>query len=211
MVMAERPGTEHRVDILMEEYRVLYTLITLRLTSLDRRVPLAGASLAAFLGSVTVLPRDAQLVFLFGLPVALVWFLRATVNHARSAEDLLRRIEEIEREINRLCGEELLAFQSRHPSRGRQVGGRTATESVKAVFCSCALVLAACMYLAWTTSGESIGHLQAYAGYVAGVAIYLVGCVLTLGRYRYRKQGYGGRILDLDGRPMRQSVAGPPE
>jgi len=136
MVMAERPGTEHRVDILMEEYRVLYTLVTLRLTSLDRRVPLAGASLAAFLGSVTVLPRDAQLVFLFGLPVALVWFLRATVNHARSAEDLLRRIEEIEREINRLCGEELLAFQSRHPSRGRQVGGQTTTESVKTVFYS---------------------------------------------------------------------------
>lgn len=211
MVMAERPRTERRVDILMEEYRVLYTLVTLRLTSLDRRVPLAGASLAAFLGSVTVLPRDAQVVFLFGLPIALVWFLRATVNHARSAEDLLRRIEEIEREINRLCGGELLAFQSRHPSRGRQVGGRTAAESVKAVFCSCALVLAACMYLAWTTSGESIGHLQAYAGYLAGVAIYLVGCVLTLGRYRYRKQVYTGQILDVDGRSMRRSVVGPPE
>lgn len=192
----KRLGAERRVDILMEEYRVLYTLVTLRLTSLDRRVPLAGASLAAFLGSVTVLPSDAQIVFLFGLPIALVWFLRATVNHARSAEDLLRRIEEIEREVNRLCGEELLAFQSRHPSRGRQVGGRTASESVKAVFCSCLLVLAACMFLAWTTSGESVTHLQAYASYLGVVSLYLVGCVLTLRRYRYRKQT-SGRLVGM--------------
>lgn len=196
---SDKLDVQDRVDILMEEYRVLYSLVVLRLGSLDRRVPVAGGSLAAFLGSVTVLPLQAQVVFLTGLPFALIWFLRATINHARSAEDAFRRIDEIERHVNRLAGEELLAFQSRHPSRERAVGGRTSSETIRTVLGACLLVLAACLYLAYGFVDAPPSHRQAYAGYVIAIAAYLVACVWRLQRYRYRKQSSGDVLADSTG------------
>jgi hypothetical protein len=215
--MTERGGppsddaATRAIEVGTEEFRALYALVSLRLTSLDRRVPVAVASVGALLSGLAVLPRPSQLVLLATIPIGLIWFLRATVNHARSAEDVLRRIEELERLINELVGEELLGFQSRHPSRGRCVGGRTAAESVRSVFGACLVVMGACLFLAHETSGAERLWLAGYAGYAGAITGYLVWCLLGLRRYRYRKQVYGGRILGLDGRPMRRPVAGPPE
>ncbi len=207
----DRGSAPARMRIAGEEFRALYALVSLRLTSLDRRVPVAVASVGALLSGLSVLPRPSQLILLAAIPIGLIWFLRATINHARSAKDVLRRIEELERQINELVGEELLGFQSRHPSRGRCVGGRTAAESVRSVFGACLVVIGACLHLAHQTSGAERLWLAGYAGYAGVITGYLVWCTVGLRLHRHRKQVYGGRILDLDGRPMRRSVAGPPE
>ncbi len=131
------------IALLLEEYRAVYGLVTLRINALDRRVPGVGATLAAFLGGVTVLPSTAQLLVLFGLPIALVWYFRSVITHAQAFEDAVRRIDQIERDVNDLAGAELLRFQSRHPSRSRP-GGRTGRGTIQAVFAMCLLLLLAC-------------------------------------------------------------------
>lgn len=175
-----------RLALLMEEYRALYGLVPLRLQSLERRVPIAGATLAAFLGSVAVLPGEARVIFLIGMPLVLIWFLRTTLTHARSFEDLLRRIESIESRANKLAGEPLLGFQSSHPSRGKAVGGRTGAETVGSVLVGVAVMLGSCLFLA-----ERLGPLgpalrSGYAIYVATVAGSLISLGLSQRRYRYR-------------------------
>src|ERR1043165_4407131 len=122
-------GPKEKVEVLFQEYPALYRLAEFRLNSLDRRALAAWAALTAFLTTFTALNSDAQSALLLGAPMALLWLLRTTINHARSFEDALRRLDEIECTVNGLAGEELLAFQSRHPSRGGAVGGRTGTET----------------------------------------------------------------------------------
>lgn len=177
--------TQRRINLLMEEYKVLYSLVTFRMTSLDRRVPIATAALATFLGSIAAVPPASQAIFLIGLPLAQVWLVRTTINHARSFEDVLRRIDEIERRVNELTGEELLVFQSRHPSSGRATGGRTGMETVWTVYTTSLLMLGACGYLA--TLQMDILALKVYAGCCGLIAVYLTGLVLRLRRYRYVK------------------------
>src|SRR5689334_13420498 len=109
--------TELEAKALFEEYRALYSLVTFRMGALDRRLPVTAGSLTAVLSGLDVVSPDSQLILLVAVPLALVWFVRATVNHARSFEDVLRRIEQIERTINSLVGRPVLRFQSRHPSR----------------------------------------------------------------------------------------------
>src|SRR5882724_10094282 len=174
---AETPDHSQRaIDLLMEEYRVLYTLVTFRMTSLDRRVPIATAALATFLGSIAAVPPASQSIFLIGLPLAQVWLVRTTVNHARSFEDVLRRIDEIERRVNSLAGEELLVFQSRHPSSGKATGGRTGMETVWTVYTTALLMLAACVYLAAQHS-DSPRVIGGYAGACGVIAAYLTALV----------------------------------
>jgi hypothetical protein len=179
-----------RVKLLMEEYRALYAMVTFRNSSMERRVPIAGATLAAFLGAVTVLPMEARLIYLVGLPIALLFFLRTTINHARSVEDALRRIEEIEHRVNAYADEELLTFQSTHPSRLRVVGGRTGRESVRAVFVTCVLMLAACVFLFHQTAAVPSPLPVLYDAFVAVSALLLIYYLLELRDYRYRKQPY---------------------
>lgn len=176
------------VSILLEEYRALYGLVTFRMTSLDRRVPATGGTLAAFLGSVTIMPPAGQHVVLATLPIALFWFLRTTINHARSFEDVLRRLDEIEQQVNRLCGRDLLAFQSRHPSKDRAVGGRTGTETVRSVWWTSLVLLASSVYLSrfLTEVPGAIGEV--YVAYAAGVGVALTLAVIRHQRYRYLKQ-----------------------
>jgi hypothetical protein len=170
----------------MEEYRVLYTLVTFRMTSLDRRVPIATAALATFLGSIATLPQASQQIFLIGLPLAQVWLVRTTINHARSFEDVLRRIDEIERKVNELTGEEQLVFQSRHPSGGKATGGRTGAETVRTVYTTSLLMLGACAYLAQTTFPNPDVYLT-YAFGCGVIALHLTVSVFHLRRYRYLK------------------------
>lgn len=181
---------QEKVELLMREYQALYALVTFRNSSMERRVPIAGATLAAFLGAVTVLPMEARLIYLVGLPIALLFFLRTTINHARSVEDALRRIEEIEQAVNAYANEELLTFQSTHPSRLRVVGGRTGRESVRAVFVTCILMLAACTFLFHQTARVDPSLSILYDAYIAVSALLLIFYVFELREYRYRKQLY---------------------
>src|SRR4051812_30540686 len=95
-------GVELELNALFEEYRALYSIATFRMTALDRRMPVTAGAMAAVLSGLDVVSRDSQLLLLLGAPLALVWFVRTTVNHARSFEDVLRRIEQIERLVNDL-------------------------------------------------------------------------------------------------------------
>lgn len=174
------------INILLEEYKALYGLVTFRMSSLDRRVPIASAALATFLGSIAAVPPASQAIFLIGLPLAQLWLVRTTINHARSFEDVLRRIDEIERKINDLAGEPLLLFQSRHPSGGRATGGRTGAETVKTVYTSSMLMLGACVYLASMHPGLSL-VLHAYGVACGVIGLHLSMSMLALRRYRYVK------------------------
>jgi hypothetical protein len=168
-----------------EEYRAVYELALFRLNALDKRAPLTVAAFAGVLVSVQSLPASAQLLILLFLPPSLVWLMRTTVNHARSFEDALRRIEWLELSTNQRLGSEVLGFQSRHPSRGREVGGRTGTETVLAVLGSILLLLVVSTYQMQVTQ-----LLPANARWVydAGLIVIAALCVaqrLSLRRYRY--------------------------
>jgi len=114
-----------QIEILLEEYRSLNSLLLFRLAAMDRRLPVSVGIIAAAIASMVAVPVDSQTALLFVIPPALFWLVRSTVQHARAKEDHLRRIAEIERTINSIAGEELLIFQSRHPNRSRVASGRT--------------------------------------------------------------------------------------
>jgi len=155
------------------------------MNALDRRVPAAGAAIVAFLGSVPLLPDAAGIVVLAAIPLSLVWFVRTTINHARSLEDLLRGIEGIERAVNAIAKSSLLGFQSDHPSRGTTVGGRTGFETVSAVGLAAVVLIGACSYLADTPGSHPIASLF-YTGYLIGVTGSILRWLVRWKRYRYR-------------------------
>lgn len=185
--VGRRPPCFDPVPILLEEYRQLYALALFRLNVLDQRVPVIGATLTGVLASIAVLPAAVQPLLLIGLPISLIWFARTTINHARSFEDVLRRIDEIERAVNSRARAELLQFQSRHPSRGISVGGRTGTETVEAVLGASALILGGCLHLAEGTWTIGPPHSALYALFIGGIAVALIFMKRGLARYRYRK------------------------
>ena len=175
------------IDILFEEYKALYGLAQFRLTSLDRRATMAWAALGAFLTGFGAMSADAQRAFLIGVPLAILWLLRTTVNHARSFEDALRRLDEIECAVNRLAGDDLLVFQSRHPSRGGAIGGRTGTETLLTVLMTGLAMLLACGFLFLRHADAPPDGVAAYSTYLATIAASLVFQVWNLRSYRYRK------------------------
>lgn len=174
-------------SILLAEYRALYDLALFRLGSLDRRVPLTGSVLAGFLGGAVVLPRDAQLFLLVTIPLAVIWFVRTTINHARSFEDALRRIEEIENRLNSLAGEPLVEFQTRHPSRLTSVGGRTGTETVATSLLVSLLLLSGCTLAIWKLDIPSPAIRYGLSAYVIAIALYLLWIAVQVSRYTYDK------------------------
>ncbi len=174
-----------KIDVLLAEHRVLYRLIYFRMTSLERRVPIAGTMLAAFLGSIHVLPTNTQVILLLGFPVVLLVFLRTTINHARSFEDVLRRLDEIEQHVNRIAEEDLLIFQSRHPSKKHTVGGRTGAESVLAIFLIALVILAACGYL-FLMIGLDWTYEFSFLSYLVSTFFYLLSRYVSYRRYEYK-------------------------
>jgi len=184
MSKKEALSAETRVSVLLAEYRAMYDLALFRLNSLDRRVPLTGSALTASLGAALVLPTQAQLFILVAMPLALVWFLRTTINHARSFEDALRRIEQIEAKLNALAGDELMRFQSRHPSRGKATGGRTGRETITTALTASGLILLGCAWLAEGVLFQTQAEV-ALLSYFGFIFLYLLAVTLRLGRYRY--------------------------
>lgn len=179
------PGRD-QIDIMLEEYRALYGLLSYRFGAFERRVPLHGTVLTAFLGAIGLLTPSLQILLFIALPIALLWFVSTTLNHARSLEDLLRRIEEIERSINARTGLKLLTFQSSHPSRGSAIGGRTGRGGVLSVVIMSLILLAACIYQCWLIR-HSIGlPITPYAAYVTTASMLILAQTVRLGHYRYR-------------------------
>lgn len=176
-----------RVQVLLEEYKALYSLLTFRLGAIDQRIPLAAGTLVALLSSSSNFSHDQRLALLLGLPASCVWLQSTIVLHARSKEDVLRRIDEIERSINGLAAEELLLFQSRHPNRRRFVGGRSGFGSVLAVFglSIVAVVVALLMFL--REFSVCLWVIGAYSTYVAVAVIELCRATFQLHRYRSLK------------------------
>jgi hypothetical protein len=192
-----KPGTKsqhlttyQKIQILLEEYRALYALLTLRLSAMDRRLPVASSILAVLLGSLTSLPTDAQVMFLWALPATLICLMRTTTNHSRSKEDVLRCIAAIERRINQASSDVLMMFQSRHPSRLRVVGGRTGWGVVLAVAIACLLMLIACGRLYCLHAANSLWELFGYLFYTAVCAIDIALGPVRVRRYRPKDYGY---------------------
>lgn len=178
-------SSSKHIDVLLEEFRALYGLAQFRMVALDRRVPLAGTALGLSLGGAFVAPLAIQIVVLMVLPIAVLWLVRTTINHARSFEDVLRRIEQIERRVNEIAGERLLAFQSSHPSRGEAVGGRTGRESVLAVLLVSTGALLACIGLTVIMVDQPGVARLLYLAVPIGVAAGLARELMHWSRYRY--------------------------
>jgi hypothetical protein len=183
---ADAVSTETRIQILLEEYRALYSLLTFRLTAMDRRLPAISGTLAGILCSIPAMPDETRLAFLMGLPLAVLWLFLTTVQHARSKEDHLRRIDEIERRVNDFAGEDLLVFQSSHPNKARYPGGRTGFGSVLAILTACLIMLAACMYTVQVPRPLFAPKIfDIYVTYLACSAAVLLLVTMRLARYRY--------------------------
>jgi len=179
---------ETRIHILLEEYRMLYSLLTFRLAAMERRLPAIGGLLVAVLGSTPAMPKESQLLLLAALPITLAWLFLATVQHALSKEDHVRRIDEIERLVNLLAGQELLVFQSRHPNTARFAGGRTGQASVLSTLIVCLTLLLACLHsMRALRTLANANAVYLYELYLSGLALIMLIAAIRLGRYRYQR------------------------
>lgn len=192
--MSEQPPQieDAQLRVVFEEYRALYTLLVFRLGTMEQRLPIIAAILSATLGGTSALPPQVQSLIFIALPPALIWFLRTTVGHARSKHDIKTRIDEIERHVNRVMGAELLAFQSRHPSRGRVTAGRSGRELVLSVYFAALALLAGCVAL-YSGMWPRFIAVELYILYAALCGIWMSHDLLQLGRYRPRDQLRAGR------------------
>ncbi len=172
------------IDILLDEYRALYALLAIRLGAMEKRIPITGAALYTVVVSVPALEPIPRTLLLFMLPAAAVWFLRTTTSHARAKQDVKLRLIQVEQHVNSLVGEELLAFQSRHPSAGREVAGRSAQDSVLAVYFGSLGLLAACGFVAATVGLSHTIPLWVYFGILGGTAAMLTWDIVFIRSYR---------------------------
>ncbi len=186
--------SETRVPILLAEYRALYDLLRLRLDAMDRRVPLAAGTLGAVLAGIPTMPPTSQVVMLVLHPASVAWLVASAAGHARSKEDHLRRIAEIEVAINEFVGAELVAFQSRHPGRGRFVSGRSGRISVLATATGSLAALLCCGAFFEATHPPPVS-LMAYWAYLSGIAFGIAATLLRLRHYRYVKAPPASRLI----------------
>lgn len=176
----------NRVQILTEEYRSLYAMLTFRLGAIDQRLPLAAGALTAILVSTPSLPQYQRVILLWLVPVACVWLHRIVLLHIQSKEDVLRRIAEIECQVNRLASSDLMVFQSQHPNRGRVVGGRSGFGTVLGVLTVCLLAI---LISTGFMAGEFASDLGLAGYFLYGIAASgeLIHSTCRMSKYRYKK------------------------
>lgn len=175
---------EELVQIALEEYRQMHALVLYRLQVLDQRIPLTTAALTAALGSVVVMPELLQFGLLVGVPLAATAVCLSTFNHARSLQDAISRVADIESSVNRLMGREVLAFQSTHPGRN-SVGARTGRLTSDLVLAACLILFACSFFLAasifdWP-SDTQLAHL---------LLLFLLAAKLSHDRLRLKTYRY---------------------
>lgn len=184
-----RFSRRERIEILLEEYRCLNALLLFRLNALDRRLPVTiGLGTVSF-ASLLAIPSEIQVAILIAVPTAVHCLVRATAQHAKAKEDHLRRIDEIEQQINRIAGEELIVFQSRHTSKGIATGGRTGRSTIVATIFGAFISLFLSLVLFFQTSTYFPSIL--YVGFVALVALDIAVQPISLGNYQYDR----GRLI----------------
>lgn len=176
-----------RTSLLLEEYRALYGLLTFRLGAIDQRILLVAGTLVALVGSLSTLAVEQRLAVLLGLPAGCVWLYHTTLLHTRSKEDLLRRIDLIERQVNRLAGEEMLVFQSRHPNRKGSVGGRSGFGSVVGILAVSVCLIVGGVFLFWREFPERRVLVIAYSSYALLTLVALFDGTARLAGYRSTK------------------------
>ena len=181
----DRLSRQERIEILLEEYRSLNSLLLFRLAAMDRRLPVSVGFMAAAIASMLALPPDSRTALLLVTPASLFWLVRTTVQHAQAKEDHLRRIDEIERTVNAIANESLLTFQSRHPNRSEVPAGRTGGVTIIAVSSGAIAMLTLCLFLFFTEASSV--HSYLYVVYVAAAAVDAVWAPVSLSRYRYQK------------------------
>lgn len=174
-----------KIDILLVEYGALYALLQWRLTAADRRLFVAGALIAGVLTALHTLDVAASRLLLWALPVVLWVILSATIGHARSKEDLLRRIDEIEQRINALAGTTLLAFQSRRSNRA--VAGRTGLRAVNGTLALCIVVLLGAVLFLQPAEDVHAPAAIAFGMWAAAWAGLMVRDALLLRYYTYER------------------------
>jgi len=178
----------NRIQILTEEYRSLYALLTFRLGVIDQRLALVAGALATLLAGSPSLPRHHRVLLHWVVPAACIWLHRIVLLHIQSKQDVLRRIAEIECQINRLASSQLLVFQSQHPNRGRVVGGRSGFGSVLGIVLICLLALAISLGFMAYEFGWSSSILAGYSLYGIAASVELIRSTWRLRKYRYRKR-----------------------
>jgi hypothetical protein len=163
-------------------------LLHFRLLAIDRRLPLAGSLLTGSLAAVPTLPSAAASVILWAVPAGAVWLLANAVAHARSKEDHLHRIAELEEMVNRLAGQPLMQFQSRHPSRGRFVAGRSGQSSLAGVAAAATAWLVGATYMAGESATLMPAARYGFAAYVISAGVMQVLVLHRLMRYRSQRR-----------------------
>jgi len=174
-----------RIQILLEEYRSLNALLLFRLAAMDRRLPVSAGIITAAIASMFAVPAESRTALLFVVPSALFWLVRSTAQHARAKEDHLRRIDELERAINSIAGEELLVFQSQRPSGSRVTAGRTGGITVVAVSSGALAMLVLCVFV--FLSQTNLIPPWLYITYALIVAIDVIRVPVALSGYCYRR------------------------
>jgi len=104
----------------------------------------------------------------------------------RSLEDYFRKIEIAENRINEICKEELMQFQSAHPSK-QLPAGRGSHELLNFILIMSIGILSACCYLFWGIAPSSLlGYTYVLYGCV--VAVYIVVIRISFNKYSYLPQ-----------------------
>lgn len=168
----------------LAEFGQLYELVRYRQQVLDQRIPLAATALTATLGSVIVVPANLQPAMLIAIPVAAWLLFRSTVNHARSLEDALAALANIERIVNESFAAPILTFQSTHPS-ARRVGGRTGEETVSNLLIASLLLITGCAWLASMMHNAWAVGLVAFASFLVLIATDIGRHWISFKRYCY--------------------------
>lgn len=179
MALAEKD----RASIIIEEYKALYSLLTFRFTAIERRVAFSAVIISSILGLLPKMEIESKIIFLVGVPVAIIYLIRSTIFHIRSLEDYFRKIEEAECRVNEICSEQLMQFQSGHPSRGIP-GGRASQELLHFILLMGVGILGACSYLMWQAISLNIS-LYAYCIYTLLVSIYCIYVRFKFLGYKY--------------------------
>ena len=183
------PGVSAEVSlqVLLEEYRAMNALLLFRLLAIDRRLPLAGSLLTGSLAAIPTLPPMAASVILWAVPAGAVWLVANAVAHARSKEDHLHRIAELEELVNRIAGQPLMQFQSRHPSRGRFVAGRSGQSSIIGIAGASSAWLIGTIYMAAEALPPSEAVRYTFGGFVVAAAVAQAWELYRLTVYRPRR------------------------